>query len=206
MKPFTTELARIKSWKGISGFGSSGDIHPGNVAALVFDKPPSGALLFAYLFRRFGYPNCGWDDHKNLVCYALTTPMPGLWLTVTPYLGDDGAGNEGRDCFLGWGVLMTRKVADVIDAPRRRKYEAFADRVWKWSAKHLVYITRDNLQGREILYDPQRKDNKPSEHVVALRNPGEPTTTNWMPKFRSNFWYHFMIVFGDIYRKHRPLS
>lgn len=45
--------------------------------------------LFAYLFRRFGYPNVGWDSYKNLVCYLLTTPLPNLFLRITPYVGGD---------------------------------------------------------------------------------------------------------------------
>jgi len=39
---------------------------------------------FAYLFRRFGYPEYGWDDYKQLVRYHITTPMDGVILTVAP--------------------------------------------------------------------------------------------------------------------------
>lgn len=46
-------------------------------------------MSFAYLFRRFGYPNVGWDSYKNLVCYLLTTPLPNLFLRITPYVGGD---------------------------------------------------------------------------------------------------------------------
>ena len=44
--------------------------------------------LFAYLFRRFGYPDRGWDDYKNLVSYRLTTPHPDMVLRITPYVGN----------------------------------------------------------------------------------------------------------------------
>lgn len=44
--------------------------------------------LFAYCFRRFGYPDRGWDDYKELVTYYLTTPHPDLVLNITPYLGN----------------------------------------------------------------------------------------------------------------------
>ncbi|ELG7182163.1 TPA: hypothetical protein ACXNGJ_003920 [Pseudomonas aeruginosa] len=44
--------------------------------------------LFAYMFRRFGYPNVGWDDYKELAKYILTTPNPDMLLQVVPYTGD----------------------------------------------------------------------------------------------------------------------
>lgn len=45
--------------------------------------------LFAYCFRRFGYPNFGWDDHKELTCYLLTTPRKDMLLRVRPSVGSD---------------------------------------------------------------------------------------------------------------------
>src|SRR2546427_5605706 len=53
-----------------------------------------GGQLFAYLFRRFGYPNSGWDDHKELVYYLLTTPMDNVFLAVRPHMGGDYADNR----------------------------------------------------------------------------------------------------------------
>ncbi len=46
-----------------------------------------GALM-AYLFRRFGYPNSGWDDYKELACYQLSTPVPDMYMRVTPFVGN----------------------------------------------------------------------------------------------------------------------
>lgn len=48
-----------------------------------------GAWLMSYMFRRFGPPNDGSDPYKNLCQWTLTTPMPGVFLGVVPYLGDD---------------------------------------------------------------------------------------------------------------------
>lgn len=39
--------------------------------------------LFAYLFRRFGYPNVEWDTHR-LARYVLATPRDDLYLVVEP--------------------------------------------------------------------------------------------------------------------------
>ncbi|MDN8078871.1 hypothetical protein QZN30_05860 [Burkholderia multivorans] len=44
--------------------------------------------LFAYLFRRFGYPNFGWDGYKELTKYILTTPRKDMFLCIVPYVGD----------------------------------------------------------------------------------------------------------------------
>ncbi len=39
------------------------------------------------MIRRFGWPNSGSDADKNLCSWSLTTPVDGLYLLVTPYLG-----------------------------------------------------------------------------------------------------------------------
>ena len=49
---------------------------------------PYGAAT-AYLFRRFGYPERGWDPYKELISWTLTTPDPEIRLRITPYVGDD---------------------------------------------------------------------------------------------------------------------
>jgi hypothetical protein len=43
----------------------------------------SGEMLM-YLFRRFGYPVYGWDGHKSVVDYCLTTPDPDVMLWCKP--------------------------------------------------------------------------------------------------------------------------
>lgn len=60
------------------------------VKSVIGDEIDYGKL-FAYLFRRFGYPNRGWDDYKELVTYYLTTPHPGMVLEITPYVGGTSA-------------------------------------------------------------------------------------------------------------------
>jgi hypothetical protein len=49
---------------------------------------PYGAAT-AYLFRRFGYPERGWDPYKELISWTLTTPDPEIRLRITPYVGAD---------------------------------------------------------------------------------------------------------------------
>jgi hypothetical protein len=43
--------------------------------------------LFAYLFRRFGFPNRGSDPERDLASYMLTTTLPDMLLRITPYSG-----------------------------------------------------------------------------------------------------------------------
>ena len=47
-------------------------------------RQSTGLLSMAYLFARFGAPQCGHDDVKELCAYLLTTEMPGLYLRVAP--------------------------------------------------------------------------------------------------------------------------
>ena len=49
---------------------------------------PYGAAT-AYLLRRFGYPERGWDPYKELISWTLTTPDPEIRLRITPYVGDE---------------------------------------------------------------------------------------------------------------------
>lgn len=49
---------------------------------------PQGSL-FAYLFRRFGFPNAGSDNYKELATYRLSTPRDDMVLRITPYAQGD---------------------------------------------------------------------------------------------------------------------
>lgn len=84
-----------KKWhsKQVVAFDASYDGAMGGIFWLEEDaKEILGELnygeAFAYLFRRFGYPLFGWDGHKTLVNYYLTTPMDGVVLIVEPTVCD----------------------------------------------------------------------------------------------------------------------
>jgi len=49
---------------------------------------PQGSF-FAYLFRRFGYPQRGWDPYKELAAYLLTTPRRDMLMRIAPYAEGD---------------------------------------------------------------------------------------------------------------------
>ncbi len=86
MKNFQTSLAPTRSG-ACAGFAASGQIDPSQWATQLYHGTVSGPWLLCYMLRRFGWPNVGSDDYKQLVSWNLKTPMPGLYLCVTPYLG-----------------------------------------------------------------------------------------------------------------------
>lgn len=74
--------------------GSSSIYDPRDAVRAVFsveeeDGDDVRGAQFMYLFRRFGYPIYGWDDHKDIVSYYLTTPDPDVILWCKPYCTPD---------------------------------------------------------------------------------------------------------------------
>jgi len=87
--------------------------------------------LFAYLFRRFGYPNDGWDNYKNLARYILTTPEPDLFLQVVPYVGNRSA--------LHFTFLIPYEAYDEIHRIEQAPLDAWVERATTWyEAAHSV--------------------------------------------------------------------
>lgn len=81
-------------------------------------KGPQGGPAFAYLWRRFGPSPHGYDDHKELCCYYLGTPLDGCLLWLSPR----GAG-------VGTGYLITCELNARVERPRTlycRKIAAWA--------------------------------------------------------------------------------
>ncbi|MGP0171293.1 hypothetical protein ACSVIJ_05345 [Pseudomonas sp. NCHU5208] len=81
--------------------------------------------LFAYLFRRFGYPNAGWDDYKEMAKYILTTPHPGMMLQIVPHAGDWSS--------MVFTFLVQDEVADAILEHDKRDQEAWKSRAYDWA-------------------------------------------------------------------------
>ena len=103
MKKFETSLAVNARWSG--GYAGGPGVDLDRWADEVFGGKVPGPWLCCYMLRRFGWPNAGSDDHKNLVSWDLTTPIKGLWLCVTPYLGGSN---------LHFSILYNKVVGDKI--------------------------------------------------------------------------------------------
>lgn len=84
MKTFKTQLPKFPKSGRLSGWAMADSVYPGEVARSVLGDDLDGNLLNSYLFRRFGFPNSGWDGYKDLSAYLLTTPMKGLYLGIHP--------------------------------------------------------------------------------------------------------------------------
>lgn len=81
----------LTTWQEKRGerYGLIVTLDAGSIAEKLFPRL-QGAFLFAYLFRRFGYPNTGWDGEGELVVYRFCTGEEGLFLTVHPNVNGNG--------------------------------------------------------------------------------------------------------------------
>lgn len=85
--------------------------------------------LFAYLFRRFGYPNHGWDDYKELTNYYLSTPEPDMVMCVRPYVGDVS--------YLMFSFYVPKEVFEAINDYEIRDILAYKNRKIKWLKENV---------------------------------------------------------------------
>ena len=130
---------------------------------------------FMYLFRRFGYPFFGWDGYKKLVQYAITTPMPGVILTVEPNVTGGGT----------FGYMLREGIDKACEAEERKpwqdqykRFEAWAietkgietihqfyepdkdklNRVWRtWAAANKANDFKSHKEAEKVFYDQQAK-------------------------------------------------
>lgn len=103
--------------------------------------------LFSYLFRRFGYPNKGWDDYKQLAKYVLSTPLPDMVLMIVPYCGN------GTD--LHFSFMVTAETYQKIRDYDRRDYLVWRERMFdwieannmipEWMEKGMEYLNTENM-------------------------------------------------------------
>lgn len=111
----------------------------------VYGQPVSGPWLACYMIRRFGWPNIGSDGHKDLCSWMLTTPIAGLYLVVTPYVG---SGNHH------FAVRFTKEIGAKIDtSPGRaaffRRREQAIHRWWNATGSKLYALGMGKKEGDE---------------------------------------------------------
>lgn len=98
----------------------------------------SGLTAFAYLWRRFGPPWQGGDDHKELVSYWLTTADPGVVLTV---------GLSGSSLPYAIGYLAARSITDEHHKPLAEYHDKLAD--WIWNQHPELHDLDETEENRE---------------------------------------------------------
>lgn len=140
---FTTRLASSAAICG--GFGAGPNLDPRALADEVFKGAPEGPWLCCYMLRRFGWPNSGSDDYKELCAWTLTTPMPGLYLRIDPYLGGSN---------LHFGVRFNKEVEQEVyrdpgrDAYSLRRVQAI-EAWWKAVGRKLYTFGAGKKEGDE---------------------------------------------------------
>ena len=129
---FKPEPIRCYEWSG----AGAGELDPGREAVAIGARF-HGAWLTAYMIRRFGPPNHPSDDLKNLCSWAITTPIRGLAILVTPYLADLGD-REGMCLHFGyrWSKGLERQVRRAD--PVIKGYLRLCERVWRWQRRKFV--------------------------------------------------------------------
>lgn len=109
--------------------------------------------LFAYCFGRFGAPNADWAASRHLARYVLTTPLPDLWLAVTPTVDGERGGVftflapaqvvQDSDAFLQALVRRRSRVRRAFWARPRRLRDWPGDDPLRPYARAAVCALRD---------------------------------------------------------------
>jgi len=127
----------------------------------IFGPTLDYATLFAYLFRRFGYPNVGCDNYKDHSQYLLTTSRDDLIICVRPYVGPA--------THLHFSLFVSKDVYSAVCAlPRRRQMPTeWSDLDEPWRS---LYAAAD-AAGRELLVPVIVRDQ--SINVLGLVTEGD---------------------------------
>lgn len=149
---FTAQL--MPATAQATGFASGYDLCPSTLAAsLLTDVEWSGPWLCCYMLRRFGWPNRGSDDYKELMTWVITTPMEGLYLAVTPYMGCDrdpverksrDQGQVSAGSALHFGVRMTDAIQERLaeNSPAVKAHQSATEKFvadwWERDGRHRL--------------------------------------------------------------------
>ena len=203
---FNPETIACHRWGG----ASSGELKPNREAEYI-GKPIHGAWLTAYMIRRFGPPNAYSDDHKNLCSWTITTPLKGLALLVTPYLGSPYQGLKPKpgekptwDSCLHFGYRYSGELAKAICKAewKHRGLDKYEARVWKWVQKNkLCCCPLKDAGVREIIWtwdveDWKNQTKKPAEdrYVVCKPLPVESNSKIYLTKKDFQIpWVYFTL-------------
>jgi len=135
MKNFTTQsISKFRKNCKISGSGNLDNIMINDYITKKIGNIDF-ALLFTYLFRRFGAPMMPGDSYKNLCQYYLSTPMKDVYLSVYP-------------CASGYnfGVMYPSGTLQKIVWGNHVAVQAWHNRMRKWAKeKHNVTLFTNAL-------------------------------------------------------------
>ena len=154
--------ARFKDGRYLGG--SMGLFDPSQEAVKIFGPYLNYGEIFAYLFRRFGYPLRGWDDYKELTVYYLTTRMDGVVLWVKP----------NTHTILCFGYMLRSDINAKCRFERLRPLIYRTKKFKRWAAQRYRVIPIDPM------YCPgRRKDLNHAFLAWRAKNPDTDAKQFW---------------------------
>lgn len=142
MNPESFKITQYTGKEFLPGFGSSGDLNPGEIAGKVYGEKYNYGYAVAYLLRRFGYSFSGHDDYKELAGYILTTPMEGIYLYVS-IKGSNGAGYS-------FGVRFSRELYKKYNILRAMERRTGFRAAQKWGLSHgYAFVNSMSFTGKK---------------------------------------------------------
>ena len=184
-----------KSAKIVGGFASNGTIAPSRLADDLFNCSVPGPWLCCYMLRRFGWANSGSDPFKDLCTWTLTTPMEGLFLGVTPYLGGSNLHFSIRYTKSVGGELNRDPGREACLARRKKAVEEW----WVSTGSKLYTIGTGKKDGDEdeLVYTCVERDGQ----VYGLwRRKASHKGSNGVPK-KDGFFTWWL---GEFLKKNHP--
>lgn len=109
------------------------------------EEESSGLTCFAYLYRRFGPPFTGSDDHKHLAAYILTTPDPDVFLEIIP---------SGSPLCYAPHYWINVAIEEEIYAPT----QAWFDKQFEWYKKQYPNATDNDYENWAFSNNKEEKD------------------------------------------------
>lgn len=127
---------------GYEGSAGIGFFNPGKYAQEIL-KICNYGEMFAYLFRRFGYPLFGYDQLKDLAAYRITTPMEGVLLAVYP--NPSGVKHS-------FGYALSEELDQICDEATFGPVEEWRKQMMAWAKKeHGTILVSMNYSSEEEL-------------------------------------------------------
>lgn len=177
---------------------SSGELNPSKLSRPLGAIP--GPWLACYMLRRFGWPNRNSDDYKQLCTWILTTPVKGLYLTVTPYLGEDGRRETPSN--LHFGYAYDRVIGRALsDDPGRKavhkRQRKYALAWWEKTGQHEYTFGTSIDQSDEVLIHQYGVSKADPQQIVGFwkRKPGHPPAPEPKTRAEKEHWANILTYF-----------
>ncbi len=210
--PFQAQLIPSALAASNIGFGSSGSFNPNKWADELFQAEMPGPMLACYCLRRFGWPNEGSDPHKNFMTWTLTTPMKGIYLCITPYMGHQTGDEPAEIRHMHFGLRYPERMESKFAGdPGRDDFRArieAAVREWWDTTGSKLYCTGWSIPGKDPNDILVQAAGTPKEDgtVYGLwkRLPSHDTKHAGLPSRKTDNYLLFIDWLRNFIRDHHP--